>query len=239
MSCVNQNMPAWLPIPFLAFSLTLLIRAQDRAVRNQRQIKIWKPLSTLLVIAVCALSLTQPAGAFDAGYTLLILAGLVLSLIGDVLLIDQDNSRAFSAGLIAFLLAHVLYIAAFVHLQSTRRLEGRPVGEVAIGIGLIVAAAIVYRFLSPGLGTMRAPVIAYVLVISIMLHRAAAVALTYDGQPALPALLVSGALLFYLSDAILAVNKFRFGGRLPHYSLWNLSAYYAGQLLIALSASFI
>jgi uncharacterized membrane protein YhhN len=53
------------------------------------------------------------------------------------------------------------------------------------------------------------------------------------------ALVLGGALLFYLSDAILAINKFRFGGQLAHYRLWNLTTYYIGQLLIALSASFL
>ena len=50
--------------------------------------------------------------------------------------------------------------------------------------------------------------------------------------------MVLGALLFYLSDAILAVNKFRFDGQLPRGRSWNLTTYYAGQLLLALSASF-
>jgi hypothetical protein len=44
-----------------------------------------------------------------------------------------------------------------------------------------------------------------------------------------------GALLFYVSDVILALHRFRFSWK---YGRINLAFYYAGQALIALSASF-
>ena len=97
----------WLPIPFLILSVALLIRAEEREPRDVRSVWVWKPLATLLVIAVCALSFTGPAGAAGSTYTWLILIGLALSFAGDLLLIDRDNRRAFTGGLIAFLLAHV------------------------------------------------------------------------------------------------------------------------------------
>jgi uncharacterized membrane protein YhhN len=232
-------MLAWLLLPLFIVSVFLLIRAQERAPRDERQIKIWKPLSTALVIAVCVLSLTLPADRIDSTYTLLIGIGLLFSLAGDVLLIDQTHPRAFIAGLAAFLVAHLVYIAGFTYLQSSRHLGVNTTGEIASGLALAVAAIAIYRYLSPGLGSMRVPVIAYMAIISIMVHRAIALALVETSPVAYPALVVAGALLFYVSDAILAVNKFRFDGKLSRASLWNLSAYYAGQMLIALSASFL
>ena len=140
--------------------------------------------------------------------------------------------------MVAFLLAHVLYIVAFVSLQAGTLETANLPGEIVTAILLFIIAGLVYRYLSPGLGKMRAPVIAYMVVISLMVHRAVAVALVHPDAPIQPLLIVLGAVLFYISDAILAANKFRLGGRMPHYRVWNLSTYYTGQLLIALSASF-
>jgi uncharacterized membrane protein YhhN len=228
----------WVSIPVLVITLTLLLRAEERVPRDERQIKLWKPLSTALVILVCLLSFTRSSGAYDTSYTLLITGGLCLSMVGDVLLIFQDNPRAFLAGLVAFLLAHLVYIAAFLYLQSSLELGVNGLAELVAAVGLALTGGVVYRYLSPGLGKLRLPVIMYIVAISVMVHRALAMASVYAGPATQPALMVSGALLFYLSDAILAVNKFRFDRQLPHYRLWNLSTYYAGQLLIALSASF-
>lgn len=226
------------PVPLLYITLALLIRAEERAPRDIQQVKILKPLCTILVILTCALSFIRPADEYDTLYTLLILVGLTFSLMGDVLLIPYNQPKAFLGGLVAFLLAHVMYIVAFVYLQFWILEANSIPGEVATTVVLLIVGVLVYRYLSPGLGDMRLPVIAYVIVISIMVHRAVSVALVHPGPPIQPVLIVAGATLFYISDAILAVDKFRMAGQMPHYKLWNLSSYYTGQLLIALSASF-
>jgi uncharacterized membrane protein YhhN len=228
----------WLPIPLLYLSLIRLILVEEHRPRDLRQVQIWKPLCTILVILTCALSFARPADAYDTLYTSLILAGLVLSLVGDVLLIYQDNARAFRGGLVAFLLAHVMYIAAFIYLHVSSLEVRNGVGEAAAALALALVAGVVYLYLGPGLGKMRLPVAAYIVVISIMVHRAIGIALVHPGPATQPALIVSGALLFYISDAILAVNRFRMDDQMPHYRLWNLSTYYTGQLLLALSTWF-
>jgi uncharacterized membrane protein YhhN len=228
----------WLPIPLLYATLALLLRAEQRSPRDERQVWIWKPISTILVILICALSLTRPAEAYDSTYTVLILVGLALSLLGDLLLIPVDNPKAFLFGLVAFLSAHLLYISAFIYLQLSLDLGRNGLAEAVSAAGLALVGGAVYTSLRPGLGNMRLPVIGYILVISAMVHRALAIAWVHPGPATQPLLITAGALLFYLSDAILAVNKFRLGGRMPHYKMWNLSTYYTGQLLLALSASF-
>jgi len=228
----------WLPVLFLFISVPLLIRAQERVPRDIRQTWIWKPVSSALVIAVGALSLAQPPGAHDVIYTALILGGLLLSFAGDLLLIPPDNGRAFLAGLVAFLLAHVAYMAAFVYLHASRGFAFDVASDIVHAGALTLAAVGVYRYLGPGLGAMRLPVIAYMLVISAMVHRALAIAFAHPGGALQPLLIAAGALLFYLSDAVLAINRFRFGNRLRGGKLANLSTYYLGQVFIALSASF-
>jgi uncharacterized membrane protein YhhN len=228
----------WLPLPLMYLTLALLLRVEERRPRDERQVYLWKPLTTLLVIFAAASSFARPAGQYDVRYTALILAGLAFSMAGDVLLIPVDKPQAFLAGLVAFLLGHVMYIAAFVYLQaSVIRAVSWP-GELVSALGLIVTGTVVYRYLRPGLGQMRVPVIAYIAVISIMVDRAFGITWVHTGPATQPALTLVGALLFYLSDAILAINRFRLEGKMPHYRLWNLSTYYTGQLLIALSTWF-
>ena len=236
--------PAWLPIPLLLITVTALIAVDERTPagvgRNVRWVGVWKPLSTLLVILVAALSFTH-LGTIDPLYSVLILAGLVLSLAGDVLLIFSSH-KAFLAGLVAFLCAHLAYIAAFIHLRVSGVL-GQPQtslpAEVIAAAVLAIIAGAVYLYLKPKLGRMGPPVIVYIFVISVMVHRALAVAFAYPGRPVFGGLIVTGALLIYLSDAILAVDRFRMDGQMPHGHLLNLAAYYAGQVLIALSATYL
>lgn len=228
----------WLPIPFLYFALTLLLRAEGRTPPDERQIKIWKPLSTILVILVCALSFTRTLADRDTAYTLLILGGLCLSLVGDWLLIFQDNPRAFLGGLVAFLLAHIFYTVAFVYLQVSLSTGRNGEREAFAAVALALIGGPVYLYLRPGLGKMQRPVVGYILVISLMVHRAVAIAWIHPEPGTQPTLIAMGAILFYLSDAILAINRFRLADRMPHYKLLNLSTYYTGQLLLALSASF-
>ena len=234
-----------LPIPLLLATVSALIVVDERtrpgASRNARWVSVWKPLSTLLVILVAVLAFTRP-GTYDPLYSALVLVGLVFSLAGDVLLIFS-SPKAFLAGLVAFLCAHLTYIAAFVHLRVAGALGLAPQGNLTAEIIGAVAVALVtgsiYFYLKPRLGEMQLPVILYMTAISIMVHRALAAAFAYPGRPVLGGLIVAGALLFYLSDVILAINRFRMNGKMPHAPLWNLSTYYAGQLLIALSVSFL
>jgi uncharacterized membrane protein YhhN len=212
----------WIPVPLAIVTVGLTIWADIN--HKLRWVKLFKPASTLLVILACLLSVTRPEGNWEPSYTALITTGLVFSLAGDVLLIYQDNPKAFMAGLVAFLCAHVAYIVAFVNLQASLDLGVNGLVEGGAALLLLVLGGLVYAYLLPGLGGMRLPVLAYVAGV-------------YRGAATQPFLMVAGALLFYLSDAILATNKFR--QPIPYYRLWNLSTYYGGQLLLALSASFL
>jgi uncharacterized membrane protein YhhN len=238
-------MVTWVPIPFLLVTVSALILTDERSgtgpQRNVRWVSVWKPLSTLLVILVAALAFTR-SGAYDPFYSAWVLAGLLLSLTGDVLLLFS-SPKAFMGGLVVFLCAHLAYIVAFIHLRLAGALGLAPQGNLSaeiIGAAVItLLTCAIYFSLRPRLGEMRWPVIFYMVAISLMVHRACAVAFAYPSRPLLGVLVLLGAFLFYLSDVILALNRFRMDGKMPHVAVWNLSTYYAGQLLIALSASFL
>ena len=212
------------PIPFLVLTVTLLVRAKFRS--DDRGIFVFKPLSTLLVIVVALLSLTTPGARMS--FTLWVTLGLVLSLGGDVALMFK-SSQAFLAGLVLFLLAHIVYAVGFT-LPNGFHPE-----DLVVAAAFLVAAAGVYLYLMPGLGTMKVPVVVYILVICLMVNRAIS---TFFGDAftITQAWLISlGAVLFWLSDLMLAINRFRKPFKKEPLGLF---LYYGGQLLIALSPSF-
>ena len=92
---------------------------------------------------------------------------------------------------------------------------------------MAVPSAAAAVWLWPHLGRMRIPVLAYIVVITVMVWGGLAVA----GR--VPWLVPAGALLFYVSDLAVARDRFvvrRFASR-----AWGLPAYYLAQVLLALT----
>jgi uncharacterized membrane protein YhhN len=158
-----------------------------------------------------------------------LLVGLGLSFIGDMLLMFQSEPKLFLIGLVAFLLGHVAYAATFTLLG------GFYVVDLISLVVLAILAVGLYRFLKPGLGRMRVPVIFYIVIISLMVNRAISTLFGAVLNPVQAWMVSLGAVLFYISDVILAIG--RFANPFKYYRI-NLAFYYAGQVLIALSASF-
>jgi len=212
-------------IALLILLVTLLIRAE--LVGKQKQIYIFKPLSTALVIIVAALSIFVP-DEYNLSYTLAIILALLFSLGGDVALMFKSK-QAFMIGLVLFLIAHIVYSIVFTVYS------GFVTSDLISALILILLAIIIYFYLYPGLAKMKIPVLVYVLIISFMMNRAIA---TFSGKyfSIIQAFLISiGAGLFYISDLILAVNKFK---KPLKYNRISLACYYSGQLMIALSTGF-
>ena len=212
-------------IPALAVTVFFLVRAG--ILEKQRQIYVLKPLSTLIVIAVASLSFLQPE--WNLTYTVGVLLGLALSFGGDVALMFEEHRRAFTVGLGLFLLAHIAYAVVFAVLGRVSW------WDVVSTVVLLAAGVGVYIVLKANLGAMRIPVIAYIVVISVMVSRAVSTLSSPvfgAGQAMMVAL---GAVLFYLSDVILAASRFWKPWR---YHSISLAFYYSGQLLIALAASY-
>ena len=211
--------------PLLALTVFLLVRAEILKIR--RQIYVFKPISTLIVIAVALLSFLEPTR--NLAYSVGVLVGLILSFGGDVALMFQEHRKAFMLGLVLFLLAHVAYTVVFVVL-------GRFSGWDTLSTLLLLLAGVsFYRLIRPNLGTMRMPVLVYILVISAMVSRAASTLASPAFTGAQAMMVIVGAVLFYISDLILAAARF---WRPWKYNRISLVFYYSGQLLIALTASY-
>ena len=212
-------------IPALLIIVIFLIRAELLNIRQQ--VYFLKPAATLLVIAVAGLSFWEPN--YNLTYSIGVLIGLLLSLGGDIALIFQENRKAFTIGLALFLAAHIAYIVVFILLGKVST------WELLSGVALLATAIMFYRLLAPNLGSMKVPVIAYIVIISLMVNQALASFSSPIFSSTQAWMIASGALLFYISDVILAANRF---WKPWKYQRINLGFYYCGQLLIALAASF-
>ena len=133
-----------------------------------------------------------------------VLLALFCSWLGDVfLLFEPQHDLFFIAGLSAFLLAHLFYIFVFRYdVKSCGLLKSTPY----IILGMLLCLGAFLYLLQPNLNELLLPVCVYAFIICGMLL----VAILRYGQASQLSfrLCCFGALLFVLSDAIIAINKF-------------------------------
>ncbi|MCK4641544.1 MAG: lysoplasmalogenase [Candidatus Marinimicrobia bacterium] len=210
-------------IVLLTITVVLLIRAKFQ--ENRDQIYIYKPLSTALVILIALIPLLFKQN-MSVGYSIWIIVALLFSMGGDIALIFQEKAQAFRIGLCFFLITHILYAVTFSIFAGMNQ------QKLPIIIVLGILAAICYMYLYPGLGSMKISVLLYILTITYMFNRAIATQFSPNFSNRQAWLITIGAGLFYISDLILAINRFRTSFK---YNRISLAFYYSGQLLIALS----
>jgi len=185
---------------------------------SKRLFRVFKPLTMVFVIFVALAA--RPL--VPASYKTLILAGLLCSLVGDVALMFPD--RWFEAGLVSFLAAHLFYILAF------RPGPGRPFSTTIL-LPFIIFGLLMFRTLAPSLGRLKFPVLVYITAITVMAWLAAGRFIDRGGMR--PLLAFAGAILFLVSDSVLAYD--RFVKKLGPAQAIILGTYFPAQLLIALS----
>jgi uncharacterized membrane protein YhhN len=164
---------------------------------------VWKA-SGIVLLGLYALS----QRAWIAGIALLACAT------GDVLL-----EIVFVAGMAAFALGHLLYIACFVQWGRILGLNKRdyPVA----GLIVVISAGLMVWFL-PGMGELLIPALIYQVIITVMVATAFVVKA--------PMLARLGAVLFMLSDSLIALGKFT-DLSAPAGSVWI--TYAGAQILMA------
>lgn len=183
---------------------------------------LFKPLTMVIALFLVAIS-AYPASSrslFGSRNLMLLTAALAGSLAGDVFLMFEGF---FIPGLVSFLVAHLFYVALFKRGQAWFPHRGALAATLGFG-------AAMYAFLWAGglPPALRAPVAAYVLVITVMAAQAIGRATVLRDAPSL--LVAVGAGFFMLSDSLLATNRFVMP--LPMAQVWVLSTYYAAQGLI-------
>ncbi|MCK5377764.1 MAG: lysoplasmalogenase [Acidobacteria bacterium] len=209
----NSIMPIAIWVAVEISAVTWLLTA----IRRDRTRERWmaKPAASA-VFVVFGLMRADIHSAFD----LWMVAGLILGMAGDLLLIERQT---FRWGLLTFLAGHAAYIVAFDRAQPWST------WSLVVLFPLVLAAGLVARWLWPHTSSMRAAVLAYIVIISLMAW--GGIALSLSG--ALPVTAGIGATLFFLSD--LAVARHRFVKESFINRALGLPAYYAGQMLLALT----
>ncbi len=186
------------------------------------------PTKTALSLLFITAVLVQPHPT--ARYYHLLLLGLIFCLIGDVFL-AWPQQRMFLFGLVAFLIGHVFYILAFFSVTHVNTWTW--VGSLIVSL----VSGTVYFWLRPHLGTLRVPVVVYIVVISMMVVGACSVLgnfhLTWSGR----LMAFAGAVSFYFSDVFVARDKFLKKEFLNRFV--GLPMYYTGQFLLAFSVGLL
>ena len=149
--------------------------------------------------------------------------GLLAGSAGDAFLALEPTQQAL--GILAFAIGHLIYIGLFADQLRRKGNRGLP-GYLATGV-IIVFGALMLVALQPHFGELRIAASIYNGIILVM------VALALIGRA--PKLAVIGALLFLVSDAVLAWRMF--AGMLDWAGPVVWVCYFGGQACIALGLS--
>lgn len=149
----------------------------------------------------------------------LVLIALFFCCLGDTFLMFQKfNPNFFLLGLGAFLLGHVCYIFLFQQEGKSRHFRWLPF--------ISYACLLLFFLLNKIPGDFKIPVILYAVVITIMGIRASERQVNDKSYQ----YVLIGAILFIISDSLIALNKFVID--IPLSGLWVMSTYVVAQYLI-------
>ena len=203
---------------WLAAFAVLALADWVAVVRDDRRMRwVTKP-GALVALIGAAIALVP----FDGTVRVWMVVGLVLSLGGDVFLLLRNDKVGFPLGLVSFLLGHVAYVVGMAQAFESGILLAVGLASVVVGM-VVVGRPIVGSVRRGEHPELTAPVIAYMVVISAMVVTAFGTASAWA---------IAGALLFYVSDATLATN--RFVRPLPQGNLAVMTTYHLGQLGLVL-----
>ena len=165
----------------------------------------------------------------------LITAGLLLGCIADVLLnlrmvFPKKGQLIFLVGIVVFLSGHILYLIAI--------LKGAAPLWICVIIGVVLTALLMKWIFDRITAKKAFKIFGIVYIGAIMLLNCLAIGNLIVSPSAFTAVFAAGAVLFLLSDIVLILNTF---GKETQQGLrvMNISLYYLGQLLIALSLLYL
>ena len=157
-----------------------------------------------LIIPILMIMFLVNLRTFLNRLSVMMLAGLFFSWAGDVILeLSNLCGELFIPGLTCFLLAHVMYLTVFFISPGGNVIFRK---RIYLLIPVILFGGGLIYYLYNDLGAMRIPVIVYSIIILIMLtgaiNRLEKVNRTSYNM------VLAGAILFVISDSLIAVNKF-------------------------------
>ena len=204
-----------------------------------KRIRPYTKVMALVLLIGWVLFVMQFAPGFSGW--LLVLA-LIFGLAGDILLLFPN--RCFKWGLGAFLLGHLTYLLLFGLLLrrgvASDLTPGTPIWAwVGMAVLLVLGISLFYRVIIRKMsspkpsGLMRAALYLYAICLTAMMATSWLTAITFGGNGAILWALPLGGTLFFISDFILAYNRFVRPVRLAHF--WIMASYHLAQFFLAFS----
>ncbi len=149
---------------------------------------------------------------------------MICSLVGDIFMMFSFRAPIyFILGILFFLITHIVYTVIFIANNDVKL--NRLLPFMFVGV---IYASYLLNLMFVNLGEMFIPVTIYMIVILAMaqtafLRKERVNQISYR-------LVLFGALLFLLSDSIIAINRFH--ESVPYSGLWVMTTYAAAQYLI-------
>jgi len=157
----------------------------------------------------------------------IVLTAILFSFLGDTFLLFPGE-QYFMLGLGSFLVAHIFYIFAYRQHKSDQDNELQGIQKVRYSFPVVLAGTGLLVVLYPHLGNLLVPVTVYALVLVLMVLNA----LFRAGRTKTISFLMvfAGAVLFMISDSLLAINKFV--ASIVGAGFWIMLVYILAQFLI-------
>ncbi len=207
----RNNITKGLTILFFTVSILDIIGV---AINSSLLQVIFKPMIMLSLMALYYYSVEKKNNCF--------LLALAFSFLGDVLLMDKNN--LFLYGIAAFLMAQVIYIKLIVGQLNKSSVQQKILAIIPFAIFIIVLLGV----LKDNLNEFLIPVIIYGLTISIF---GIVSLLNYlSDRSKIALILLVGAVLFILSDSMIALYKFHDPKAI--YPIATMITYVLAQYLI-------
>lgn len=182
-----------------------------------------KPAILLSIIVIFIQLVPSGSSIFRFG-----LLAFFFSLLGDVvLLFSSINEVFFLAGIASFLLSHLFFILTFNRHKHSgpSYLKSKPIVIIIVAIMGITLYSLLFQHLD---NILKIAVFIYASAISTMLL----MAINRKNQVTESSFnwILIGAILFFISDGLLAVNKFWIA--IPASSIFIMSTYMLAQYFI-------
>lgn len=185
-------------------------------ISSNQTVEIYaKPMLLTLLAVVYLVSVNKPVFWY--------VLGMFCCFVGDVLLMFK-GANFFMYGLAAFLVGHIVYIKITVRFLP----KDLTVKMITSAFPFVIFFGVLMYFIYPNLNEMLLPVVVYGITISTF---GSVAFLNYRSEKSTENLwLFVGAILFILSDSLIAVNKFYEPNEL--YGVSIMITYILAQFLI-------
>jgi uncharacterized membrane protein YhhN len=209
----------------LAAALVFAVIDWIAVLRRSKSVEyVFKP-ATLIALTVCALFVAGDAGPLGTWFV----AALAFSLVGDIFLMLPGESW-FLPGLAAFLIGHICYLGGLN--RAPLPVASLWLAPFVLVVDALVLPRVVRGARDRGDAGMTVPIVAYGLVLSAVLFSGWATWFRPGWTTSARLAASLGTTLFFVSDLMLAWDRFVRGARLLQVLV--IVTYHLAQLALVL-----